>query len=211
MFPTGMFASTTQRKILRVLAETNRKYTIGELAELCHRSESSVSRALAQAHRYPFIEKDRVPGSKQLTFRLDPASPYSAPIRDFFAIEYDRERQNGTVPVDVWNLLEEVSDRLEETVSGFVECFLFGSYATGEYYAGSDIDLLVVHTDSKQERVPVDRIVDQVGDDRLQIIPVHVSEREATRDDADLIELVRTRSPVDATDVLLPLTGEVRT
>lgn len=209
MFPTNMFASSTQRKILRVLAETNRMYTVDELAELCHRSPSSISRALGQAHRYPFIEKDRVPGSKQLTFRLDPESPYSAAIRDFFEIEHDRERQNGTVPVDVWNLLEEVTDRLEDAVSGFVECFLFGSYATGEYYAGSDIDLLLVHTDSERERVPVDRVIEQVGDDRLQIIPVHVSDRDVSRADAELVDLVRTRSPVDGTDVLVPLTGEV--
>ena len=34
MFPTEMFATTTQRKILRVLAEKNKRYTIGELAEM---------------------------------------------------------------------------------------------------------------------------------------------------------------------------------
>ncbi len=209
MFPTGMFASRTQRKVLRVLAETNRKYTIDELAELCHRSESSVSRALNRAHRYPFIEKDRVSGSKRLTFRLDPESRYSAPIREFFEAEYDRERQNGTVPVDVWNLLEEVTDRLEDAVSGFVELFLFGSYATGEYYAGSDIDLLLVHTDTEQVGTTIGRVVENVGDDRLQIIPIHVTEYEASRDGAELMDIVRTRSPVDGTDLLLPLTGEV--
>ena len=210
MFPTGLLSTSTQRKILRVLAEKNRRYTIDELAEMCHRSEASISRALQHANRYPFIEKGRVSGSKQLTFRLDPQSQYTAALRDFFEVESDRERQNGTVPVDVWNLLEDVTNRFEDTVAGFVELFLFGSYATGEYYAGSDIDLLLVYTDLVDAGDAVHDVTRKIGDDRLQVIPVKLGATEVEKaDDAELMDIIRQRSPAGDVDVILPLTGGV--
>lgn len=113
-------------------------------------------------------------GSKQLTFRLDPESRYSAAIRDFFVVEYDRERQTPTVPVDVWNLLEDVADRFQGKVDGFVELFGFGSYQTGEYYVGSDIELLLVHTAAVDVTDTIDTVTQQVGDDRSQVISVGI-------------------------------------
>lgn len=209
MFPTEAFATTTQRKILRVLAERNKRYTIDELAEVCHRSEASISRALQHADRYPFIDKGRVPGSKQLIFRLNPESQYTAAIRGFFDVEHDRERQNGTIPVDVWNLLEDVTDRFQDKVDGVVELFLFGSYATGEYYAGSDIDLLLAHTGAENVKDTIDQEVQKIGDGRLQVIPVQVTEASDIIDDEELLDLIRDRSPVQNLDVLIPLSGEV--
>jgi predicted nucleotidyltransferase len=210
MFPTGLFETTTQRKILRILAEKNRKYTIEELAELCHRSEASISRALQDAARYPYIEKSRVPQSKQLTFRLDPDSQYTAAIRDFFKTEYERERQNGTIPVDIWNLLEDTTDTFENQVNEIVELFLFGSYATGNYYAGSDIDLLVVHHPTETDiKDSITQITQKVGDERLQVIIVELPNQEMT--DEEILETVQNRSPVSGIDVIIPLTGEVTT
>lgn len=211
MFPTAMFATTTQRKILRVLAEKNKRYTIGELATMCHRSEASVSRALAHADRYPFVEKDRIPGSKRLTFRLDPDSRYTAAIREFFDVEHDRERQNGTVPVDIWNLLEDVTDRFEGAVDGFVELFLFGSYATGEYYAGSDLDLLLVYTGEGDMGDVIDREVQAIGDDRIQLIPLQLPSSTDGMEDEDVLDAIRERSPVGGVDIVIPLSGEVST
>jgi len=210
MFPTGLFETTTQRKILRILAEKNRKYTIEELAELCHRSEASISRALQDAARYPYIEKSRVPQSKQLTFRLNPNSQYTAAIRDFFKTEYERERQNGTIPVDIWNLLEDTTDTFENQVNEIVELFLFGSYATGNYYAGSDIDLLVVHHPTETDiKDSITQMTQKVGDERLQVIIVELPNQEMT--DEEILETVQNRSPVSGIDVIIPLTGEVTT
>jgi len=210
MFPTGLFETTTQRKILRILAEKNRKYTIEELAELCHRSEASISRALQNAARYPYIEKSRVPQSKQLTFRLNPDSQYTAAIRDFFKTEYERERQNGTIPVDIWNLLEDTTDTFENQVDEIAELFLFGSYATGNYYAGSDIDLLVVHHPTETDiKDSITQITQKVGDERLQVIIVELPNQEMT--DEEILETVQNRSPVSGIDVIIPLTGEVTT
>jgi predicted nucleotidyltransferase len=210
MFPTGLFETTTQRKILRILAEKNRKYTIEELAELCHRSEASISRALQNAARYPYIEKSRVPQSKQLTFRLDPDSQYTAAIRDFFKTEYERERQNGTIPVDIWNLLEDTTDTFENQVNEIVELFLFGSYATGNYYAGSDIDLLVVHHPTETDiKDSITQMTQKVGDERLQVIIVELPNQEMA--DEEILETVQNRSPVSGIDVIIPLTGEVTT
>ena len=210
MFPTGLFETMTQRKILRILAEKNRKYTIEELAELCHRSEASISRALQDAARYPYIEKSRVPQSKQLTFRLNPDSQYTAAIRDFFKTEYERERQNGTIPVDIWNLLEDTTDTFENQVDEIVELFVFGSYATGNYYAGSDIDLLVVHHPTETDiKDSITQITQKVGDERLQVIIVELPNQEMT--DEEILETVQNRSPVSGIDVIIPLTGEVTT
>lgn len=209
MFPTAMLASATQRKALRVLAERNKRYTIDELAELCQRSPASVSRALKHADRYPFVERDTVPGSKQLTYRLDPDSGYTAALRDFFDLERDRERQNGTVPVDVWNLLEDVTGQIAGTVDGFVELFLFGSYARGDYYAGSDIDLLLVHTGTDEVRDHVDDAVRKARDDHIQVITVGVDEAHVEGEEVQLLETIRERSPVGGLEVLIPLSGEV--
>lgn len=209
MFPTRLFETATQRKILRVLAEKNKRYTIAELAELCHRSEASISRALQHADRYPFIDKDRVHRSKQLTFRLDPGSPYTAAIREFFDTEYNRERQNGMIPVDIWNLLEDVTGQFEDVTDGFVELFLFGSYATGDYYAGSDVDLLLVHTDSGDVTTRINRVVQKVGDERLQVIPVQLPADQDTMTNEDILGVIHERSPVSGVDVVVPLAGEV--
>lgn len=126
MFPTAAIATATQRKILRVLAEKNRQYTLAELADLCHRSEATISRAIHDANRYPFIDKTTISGSRRLTFRLDPESQYTAAIRDFFEVEYDRERQNGSVPVDVWNLLEDVTARSKNEWTASLSSFCSG-------------------------------------------------------------------------------------
>lgn len=208
MFPTGMFATATQRKILRVLAEKNKRYTISELGELCHRSEASISRALQHADRYPFLEMGRVQGSKRLTFRLDPESRYSSAIRELFEVERERERQNGTVPVDVWNLLEDVTNSIENEVDGFLELFLYGSYATGDYYAGSDIDLLLAYAGSEDVKKTVDQVVQSTGDERLQVIPVTIPAGKELAD-RELVESVVERSPADSLDVLISLSGAV--
>ena len=208
MFPVAMFGTRTQRKVLRVLAEKNKRYTISELAEMCHRSEATVSRALSKSYRYSFIERHRVSGSKQLAYGLNPDSRYTAAIRDFFSVEREVERFNGTVPVDVWNLLEDISRELEE-LDAFVELFLFGSYATGEYYAGSDIDLLLVHT-PVEGRSEIEDLVDEVGVERTHILTLAVEKRKVDRlSDEELVAEIKTKSPVDQVDVLLPLTGEV--
>ncbi len=210
MFPTGMLETGAQRKILRVLAEKNKQYTIDELSEMCHRSRATISRALGEAGRYPFIEKGTVPKSKKLVFRLDPDSRYTEAIRTFFEVERNRERQNGTVPVDVWNLLEDVTGLMSRKIDGFIELFLFGSYATGEYHAGSDIDLLLAHTPGKEISGRADFLVREVGDERIQVMTVEIEEDELKRkDDRKLLDTVKSRSPVRNVDFLIPLSGEV--
>lgn len=210
MFPAEFFESATQRKVLRVLAEGNRQYTIRELAAACHRSPSTVSRALSDADRYPFVDRSTVPGSKEYVYGLDPASEYTTAIREFFAVERRLERHDGTVPVGVWNLLEDVTGRLESTVDGFVEAYLFGPYATGEYYVGGDVDVLVV----------VDRSVDgavAAAESVLADVQADPSVRGNVRsaDPAEAGEgplgpAITDGTPVDPTDRVIPLSGAWR-
>ncbi|PSQ15071.1 hypothetical protein BRD00_15030 [Halobacteriales archaeon QS_8_69_26] len=207
MFPTGLFESRTQRRILRVLAEGNRQYTIRELAEACHRSPSTVSRALSDADRYPFLDRSTVPGSKQYVYSLDPASEYTSAIREFFAVERRRERHDGTVPVGVWNLLEDVTERLEGTVDGFVEAYLFGPYATGDYYVGGEVDLLVVVDGSVDgAATAAESVLTDLDTDPS--VRGHVTGADPSAvGEGPLSPEVTADTPVDPTDRVIPLSG----
>jgi len=210
MFPTQAIRSGTQRKILRVLAEKNKRYTVQELAEMCQRSEASISRALDEAGRYPFLERDNIAGSKKLAVRLDPDSEYTRPIREFFAIERDRERASGTVPVQVWNLLEDITVRAERKIDGLIEICLFGSYATGDYYAGSDIDLLFLHRpqdEYEDVRMVIEELLDAAVPEDQDVQPLVVEVPDGT-DSEELRDVVEQQSPVQDIDTIIPLLGE---
>lgn len=209
MFPTEILESKAQRKILRVLAEKNKQYTLDEIAEMCHRSKSTISRSLKDSEKYPFIKKKHLPGSKELVVGLNPESKYSEAIRLFFNEERNRERQNGTIPVDIWNLLEDLTDLLSR-IDDFVELFLFGSYATGEYHAKSDIDLILLHTSEKNVAKKIDSITESVKDKEVQVIPVKIDQAKLDKvSDQDIVQYMRERSPVNKVDTLISLSGKV--
>lgn len=213
MMPAEVFDTPTQRKILRVLAEKNRQYTINELAEMCHRSNSTISRALSGVQRYPFFAIDRVEGSKQKLYGLDTESEYAGPIRQFFAIERERERRGGTIPADVWNLLEDVTGELAAGMDEFVDLFLFGSYATGEYYSASDVDLvLVVDGDRTAAQVRANDIIDRLDPSRdIQLLVAGVDLERGTVPTADTIRgAARERAPVSTGEPMIALWSDIR-
>lgn len=213
MMPAEVFDTPTHRKVLRVLAEKNRRYATDELAEMCHRSKSSISRTLSGSARYPFFDVSRAEGSKEKLYGLDSDSEYTAAIRGFFSVERERERRNGTIPVDVWNLLEDVSVALAGGLDEFLELFLFGSYATGEYYAGSDLDLvLVVDGETTPARVRADDIIDKL-DPAIEIqLLVVAYEREDGNGPASkaIRETARNRSSIPTGEPLIALWEENR-
>lgn len=211
MFPTQMLRTSAQRKILRVLAEKNKQYTIDELSEMCQRTRVTISRALKKADQYPFIEKNKMPKSKKFVFRLNPDSRYTEAIRTFFEVERNRERQNGMIPVDIWNLLEDVTRIISRKIDSFIQLFLFGSYATGEYHAKSDIDLLLVHTHQEDIKEKVDSLIKKIGDERVQMVTTEIGEDELKRAGRqELVKTIKTRSPLRDIDVLVPLSGELQ-
>lgn len=212
MFPTGLFETATQRRILRVLAEKNRKYTLDELAEACHRTKATVSRAMQHVERYPFVRQEVVEGSTQKLYTLDSESEYSTPIRELFRIEKRRERRDGTVPVDVWNLLEEITNTFDSKVDSFLELVLFGSYARGDYHAGSDLDLLLVYTDSEEDvKVIADYVIESLDADKeIQLLTAVVEKPSVEQISASgLAGRVREVAPVAETEPLIPLSGSV--
>lgn len=211
MFPTQALRSTTQRKILRVLAEKNKRYTVAELAEMCQRSEASISRALEHADRYPFLERDNITGSKKLTVRLDPESPYTASIKEFFATERNRERANGTVPVQIWNLLEDITVASEQKLDDLVDIWLYGSYATGDYYAGSDIDLMfLIRSDDEEPDTTIHEILDETVPEQHDVHSVLIDVPDTT-DHETIREQIKQQSSIDDIDTVISLLGEVRT
>lgn len=212
MFPTGLFETATQRRILRVLAEKNRKYTLAELAEACHRTKATVSRAMRHVERYPFVKQETVADSTQKLYTLDSDSEYSTPIREFFRVEKRRERRDGTVPVDVWNLLEELTNTLESKVDSFLELVLFGSYARGDYHAGSDLDLLLVYTNSEEDvKVTADDVIESLDVDKdVQLLTAVVEESSTGRDSpTEIGRRIRANAPVSESEPLIPLSGSV--
>lgn len=213
MMPAEVFDTPTHRKVLRVLAEKNRQYTIDELAEMCHRSKSTISRALSGAMQYPFLSVDRVEGSKEKLYRLDSESKYAGVIRQFFRIESERERRNGTIPVDVWNLLEDITVAFAKGLDEFLELFLFGSYATGEYYAGSDLDLvLVVDSDRTSALGRAEDILDRLSPDfEIQLLVVAYELEDNQVPTANGIrEAARNRSPVSKGEPMIALWSDSR-
>jgi predicted nucleotidyltransferase len=212
MFPTGAFETGTQRQILRVLAEKNRRYTVEELTELCHRTQPTISRALHHADRYPFLSKESAPESKQQLYSLDSESEYATAIHEFFAVERRRERRNGTVPVEVWNLLEDITEKLESKSDSLLELLLFGSYARGDYYTGSDIDLLLVLTNPDQDaKRATENVANSMAPDRdVHFLTVEIDSPDGYDvTDEEILQHVRTRAPVSDEEPLIPLTGRV--
>lgn len=213
MFPTGLFETATQRRILRVLAEKNRKYTLQELAEACHRTKPTVSRAMKHVERYPFVREQVTQGSNQKLYTLNSESEYSTAIREFFKIERRRERRDGTIPVDIWNLLEEITTTLDSKVDSFLELILFGSYARGDYHVGSDLDLLLVYTDPEEDvKVIVDYVIESLDADKEIQLLTAIVEKPAIQQvsNSGLAGEIRKKSPVAETEPLIPLSGSVK-
>lgn len=213
MMPAEAFETPTHRKVLRVLSETTRQYTADELAEMCHRTKPTISRTVSRAPHYPFLAVTKIEGSRQKLYGLDSESEYAAPIQRFFSIERERERRNGTVPVDVWNLLEDITVAFADGLDTFLELFLFGSYATGEYYGGSDLDLvLVISGDKTESQVRADNILDRIDPS----IEIHLLTAVAQRghNEDPTVERVRTtargRAPISNGEPMIPLLGDGR-
>lgn len=197
---------------MRVLAEKNRKYTLQELSEACHRTKPTVSRAMQHVERYPFVKQEVIEGSKQNLYTLDSESEYSTAIREFFRIERRRERRDGTVPVDVWNLLEEITNTLDSKVDSFLELILFGSYARGDYHAGSDLDLLLVYTDPEEDvKVIADYVIESLNTNKeIQLVTAVVEKPTIQRVSASgLAGRIRELAPVNEIEPLIPLSGSV--
>lgn len=202
MFPTAMFDTPTQRKILRVLAEKNRMYSSSELAEICHRSESSISRALGRADKFDFLKRKNVAGSRELAYGLDSSSRYSSALREFFEVERHQERRD-TVPLEVWSFLEDIASKVEG--EEIVDIILFGSYAEGNYYAGSDIDLLVIHEQNPEAVEKVRKLVES----HMYGREVQIVDLEVEPGSKELVEEVYSKSPVNSKDAAIPLLGEI--
>lgn len=205
MFPTQAIRSHTQRKILRVLAEKNRMYTTRELAEMCQRSEASVSRALKNVRRYSFVKSRNVEGSKKRSYGLNPEDEYSEHIIDFFRTERRKERKNGTVPVKIWNLLEDISIKLESNLEDLREIFLFGSYATGTYHTASDIDLLVLRESGESEKT-----VSEVLNGEEDLHTFEIKDDISVKDSEEVRKVLKEKSPIQDLDSTISLLGEFR-
>jgi predicted nucleotidyltransferase len=167
---------------------------------------------LQHVERYPFVKQESTEGSKRKLYTLDSDSEYSTAIREFFRTERRRERRDGTVPVDVWNLLEEVTNTLDGKVDSFLELVLFGSYARGDYHAGSDLDLLLVYTDPEEDvKIIADHVIESLDADKeIQLLTAIVEKPAVQRvSNSGLDGEIRKKAPVAETEPLIALSGSV--
>jgi predicted nucleotidyltransferase len=168
---------------------------------------------MQNVERYPFVKQEVVDGSRQKIYTLDAESEYSTAIREFFRVEKRRERRDGTVPVDVWNLLEEITNTLDSKIDSFLELVLFGSYARGDYHVGSDIDLLLIYTDPDEDgKVIADYVIESLDvDEEIQLLVEVIEEPSIEKvSSSDLTGRIRDLAPVTETEPLIPLSGNVK-
>ena len=167
---------------------------------------------MQHADRYPFIKQEVMEGSNEKLYTLDSESEYSTAIREFFRTERRRERRDGTVPVDVWNLLEEITNTLDSKIDSFLELLLFGSYARGDYHAGSDLDLLLVYTDPEEKpKVVADYVIESLDTNiEIQLLTAIVDKPTVQQmSKSGLAGRIRKKAPVAETEPLIPLSGSV--
>lgn len=211
MFPTEILNNRTQRKILRVLSEKNRSYNYEELAQICHRSISTISRSLKFSNRYSIIEKKNVSTTKENIVGLNAESRYTTPIKGFFKTEREIERKNGTIPVTVWNLLEDYNHKLSKK-DDFIELILFGSHATGEYHSRSDIDLLLVtwKDAGKEKLIKITNKINNRSRKKVQLIirklPNKLKNKQKNRIYQEIINI----GPINEKETFIPLSGEFK-
>lgn len=211
MFPTEFLENKTHRKILRTLSEKNRRYTYEELAKICHRSVSTISRAFKRSNRYSFIEKMSLEGGKERVVGLNPDSRYTSSIKQFFETEREIERKNGTIPLTVWNLLEDYNHQLSKK-SYFVELFLFGSHATGEYHSKSDIDLLLITWDeiNKEKITKAKEKIRNRSRKKIQLIIKQLSKKLKQKSKERIYKEIQKKTPTNQKEPIIPLSGELK-
>jgi len=139
MFLEQIVGSKSKIKILRVLTDVRRAYTL----ELLHK-ESGLSKGILSTTLNEMVSVGiltKMKGKrKERLFTFNTSSPYAQIIVQLFAIEKLQERKN-VVLLNVWTVLESSLQKIKDKIELMV---LFGSHSRGESTVESDIDLFIV-------------------------------------------------------------------
>ncbi len=146
MFTESLIGTKAKVKILRVLAEARTAYSLKSL-----RDETGLSLSIAHKAAEELAEEGilaRVKGTrKERLYRFNADSPFAASIFELFRTEKTRQRKE-VILMRTWSVLEWVVSKIKNKSQLIV---LFGSQARGDATLVSDIDLIVIPKNPKED------------------------------------------------------------
>ncbi|MBI2507398.1 nucleotidyltransferase domain-containing protein [Candidatus Woesearchaeota archaeon] len=146
MFIENLIGSKAKVKILRVLSETRTAYNLNNLKAETELSLGIVHKASEELTEEGLLLK--IKGNrKERLYKFNTDSPFASSIFELFKVEKTRQRKE-IIFMHTWSILEDIVSKIK---SKSILIILFGSQARGDATLNSDIDLLIMSKNSKEE------------------------------------------------------------
>ena len=146
MFIENLIGSKAKVKILRVLSETRTAYNLNNLKAETELSLGIVHKASEELTEEGLLLK--IKGNrKERLYKFNTDSPFASSIFELFKVEKTRQRKE-IIFMHTWSILEDIVSKIK---SKSILIILFGSQARGDATLNSDIDLLIMPKNSKEE------------------------------------------------------------
>ena len=146
MFIENLIGSKAKVKILRVLSETRTAYNLNNLKAETELSLGIVHKASEELTEEGLLLK--IKGNrKERLYKFNTDSPFAPSIFELFKVEKTRQRKE-IIFMHTWSILEDIVSKIK---SKSILIILFGSQARGDATLNSDIDLLIMPKNSKEE------------------------------------------------------------
>jgi len=146
MFIENLVGSKAKVKILRVLSETRTAYNLNNLKAETELSLGIVHKASEELTEEGLLLK--IKGNrKERLYKFNTDNPFASSIFELFKVEKTRQRKE-IIFMHTWSILEDIVSKIK---SKSILIILFGSQARGDATLNSDIDLLIMPKNSKEE------------------------------------------------------------
>ena len=146
MFIENLIGSKAKVKILRVLSEIRTAYNLNNLKAETELSLGIVHKASEELTEEGLLLK--IKGNrKERLYKFNTDSPFASSIFELFKVEKTRQRKE-IIFMHTWSILEDIVSKIK---SKSILIILFGSQARGDATLNSDIDLLIMPKNSKEE------------------------------------------------------------
>ena len=146
MFIENLIGSKAKVKILRVLSEIRTAYNLNNLKAETELSLGIVHKASEELTEEGLLLK--IKGNrKERLYKFNTDSPFAPSIFELFKVEKTRQRKE-IIFMHTWSILEDIVSKIK---SKSILIILFGSQARGDATLNSDIDLLIMPKNSKEE------------------------------------------------------------
>ena len=146
MFIENLIGSKAKVKILRVLSEIRTAYNLNNLKAETELSLGIVHKASEELTEEGLLLK--IKGNrKERLYKFNTDNPFASSIFELFKVEKTRQRKE-IIFMHTWSILEDMVSKIK---SKSILIILFGSQARGDATLNSDIDLLIMPKNSKEE------------------------------------------------------------